>query len=50
MPVHFGNVAYRTGSQRVVFDAKSETFVDNDAANRMLKPAYRKEYRVPDEV
>jgi len=48
--VHFGNVAYRTGSQRVVFDVKSETFVDNDAANKMLKPAYRKEYRVPDEV
>jgi predicted dehydrogenase len=48
--VHFGNVACRTGNQRLVFDAKTETFVGNEAANRLLKPAYRKEYRVPDEV
>jgi len=48
--VHFGNLACRTGNQRLVFDPKTETFVGNDAANRFLKPAYRKEYRVPDEV
>jgi len=47
---HLGNIAYRTGNQRLVFDAKTETFVENDAANRLLRPAYRKEYRVPDEV
>jgi len=43
-------VACRTGNQRLVFDPKTETFVGNDAANRLLKPAYRKQYRVPDEV
>jgi len=48
--VHMGNIAYRLGNQRVVFDAKAEAFVGSDAANRFLKPAYRKEYRVPDEV
>jgi hypothetical protein len=48
--LHLGNVAYRTGRQRLVFDAKAERFDDNDAANRLLRPAYRKEYRVSDEV
>jgi hypothetical protein len=48
--VHFGNVACRTGNQRLAFDPKTETFVGNDATNRLLKPAYRKQYRVPDEV
>jgi len=47
---HFANVAYRTGNQRLVFDAKTETFVDNAAANQMLKPYYRKGFAVPDEV
>ena len=48
--VHLGNVAYRTGNQRVVFDAKAERFVDNDAANKFLKPAYRKGFEVPEAV
>jgi len=48
--VHFGNVATRLGNQRVVFDAKSETFVDNDAANKFLRPSYRKPFVVPEEV
>ncbi len=46
----FANIAYRTGNQRLVFDPKSETFVDNEAANRLLRPTYRKHYRVPDTV
>jgi predicted dehydrogenase len=48
--VHFGNIACRVGNERLVFDAKTETFVGSDAANKLLRPAYRKEYRVPDEV
>jgi predicted dehydrogenase len=48
--IHFGNVAYRVGNQRVVFDAKAERFVDNDAANKFLRPAYRKGYEVPEAV
>ncbi|MGO8748400.1 MAG: Gfo/Idh/MocA family protein [Thermoguttaceae bacterium] len=47
---HFANVAYRSGSRHLTFDQKSETFLDNRAANRLLKPAYRGPYRVPDEV
>jgi hypothetical protein len=47
---HLANVAYRSGNQRLVLDAKTETFVDNEAANRYLKPHYRGEYCVPEEV
>ena len=47
---HLANVAYRSGNQRLVFDAATETFQDNEAANRFLKPHYRGEYRVPEEV
>jgi hypothetical protein len=47
---HFANVAYRTGNQRLVIDAANERFVDNPAANEYLKPHYRGDYRVPDEV
>jgi len=43
-------VAYRSGNQRLVVDVKTETFVDNLAANEFLKPHYRGRYRVPDEV
>jgi len=48
--IHFGNVAYRVGNQRVAFDAKTERFVDNDAANKLLRPAYRKGFEVPEQV
>ena len=48
--IHLGNLAYRAGNQHLVFDGETERFVDNDWANGKLKPAYRKRYRVPDEV
>jgi predicted dehydrogenase len=47
---HFANVAYRSGNQRLAVDAKTETFVDNATANEFLKPYYRKDYGVPEEV
>ncbi len=45
--VHMANVAYRTGRRRLEFDAKTETFVNDDRANSFLKLAYRKRYRMP---
>jgi len=47
---HLANLAYRLGGQKLTFDGERETFVGNDEANRALKPAYRKHYRVPDQV
>ena len=48
--IHMANVAYRVGSRQLFFDAKNESFVDNDAADRLLKPAYRPGYILPNEV
>ena len=48
--VHLGNLAYRAGNKHLEFDGKSERFTNNDWANGQLKPAYRKHYRIPDEV
>ena len=47
--VHLGNVAYRVGKRLLEFDGKAERFKD-EAANAYLKPAYRKQYRIPDVV
>jgi len=47
--IHMGNVSYRIGDQRVVFDAKAERF-DSEAANRLLRPEYREKYSVPEQV
>jgi predicted dehydrogenase len=48
--VHLGNISYRAGNKHLVFDAETETFPNNSEANKFLKPQYRKNYRIPDEV
>jgi hypothetical protein len=45
-----GVAAYRVGKKLLYFDAPSERFTNSDEANRLLKPAYRKQYRIPDQV
>jgi len=47
---HLGNLSYRVGKKQLLFDVKSETFTNNNDANNLLKPQYRKHYRIPDEV
>jgi predicted dehydrogenase len=41
-----GNIAYKTKSY-LKWDAKSERFLDNDSANKLLSYAYRSPYRLP---
>lgn len=48
--VHFGNIAYRTGNRQLLIDGKKERFIGNDDANRLLKTAYRDNYKIPDQV
>jgi predicted dehydrogenase len=48
--VHLANVALRTGVRSLQFDAQAERFIGCDPANEFLKPAYRKQYQVPDTV
>jgi hypothetical protein len=37
---HLANMAYRLGNQKLRFDSATETFIDNEEANRWLKPRY----------
>ena len=46
---HFANIAYRTGTM-LHFDEKTERFVGNEAANRLLTRNYRAPYAVPAKV
>jgi predicted dehydrogenase len=46
---HLGNIAYRTG-RRLTFDAATETFRADAAANRLLGRAYRTPFVVPEKV
>jgi predicted dehydrogenase len=48
--VHLGNLSYRAGNKQLLFDGKAERFTNSEEANRLLKPEYRKHYRVGDEV
>lgn len=47
---HLANVSLRTGNKQLLFDAETETFANNKEADKLLKPAYRKHYRIPDVV
>ncbi len=47
---HLGNISYRVGCRRLVFDGEKECFVDDPEANKLLKRHYRKPYVVPEEV
>jgi predicted dehydrogenase len=48
--VHFGDIAYRTGNRQLHFDEKTERFINNDDANKLLKPLYRENYMIPEKV
>ena len=47
--MHMGNIAHRVGNVSLNYDAKAGRF-DNDAANKLIKPTYRKGYEVPEQV
>lgn len=46
---HLGNISYRLG-RRLKFDPATETFPDDDEANRLLTRDYREGFVVPQEV
>ncbi len=48
--VHLANTSYRVGKRQLEFDATTERFTNSDDANALLRPAYRKQYRIPDAV
>ncbi|MHC4624246.1 MAG: Gfo/Idh/MocA family protein [Planctomycetota bacterium] len=48
---HIGNIAHRVGNKKLWFDSKTERFVANDEANKLVRRVYRKKkYEVPERV
>lgn len=43
---HMANISFRTGT-RVVYDPKTQKFVDNPVADAFIKPAYRAPWKFP---
>jgi len=47
---HLGNIAYRAGKKKLLFDGKTESFLGDESANRLLKRDYRKPYEIPEQI
>jgi predicted dehydrogenase len=47
---HMANISYRLGNRKLNFDAATETFVNDEEANRYLKRTYREPWVIPDHV
>jgi predicted dehydrogenase len=47
---HMSNIAYRVGNKKLYFDSKTEKFLNDDDANKLIKREYREKYRIPDIV
>ncbi|MBN2325713.1 MAG: Gfo/Idh/MocA family oxidoreductase [Candidatus Omnitrophica bacterium] len=47
---HMGNISYRIGERKLLFDPNAERFIGDDDANRLLKRDYREPYVIPDNV
>jgi hypothetical protein len=45
---HLANISYRLGNRQLSFDGKTERFAGDEEANRQLKAAARKNYRIPE--
>lgn len=48
--VHMANTSYRVGQRHLYFDGQAERYTNSDDANALLKPAFRKHYRIPETV
>ena len=47
---HMAAIAYRVGNRKLRFDSKTESFVDDAEANKLLKANYREPWTIPDKV
>lgn len=48
--VHLGDIAYRVGNKQLFFDPKTERFIGNEEADKLLRTSYRDGYKMPDNV
>ncbi len=48
--IHYANISYRLGSQKLAIDPKSEHVVDNPEAMELFRRSYRSPYVIPETV
>jgi len=48
--IHYANISYRLGGEKVVVDPATEEIKDNAAAMELFKRSYRAPYVIPDQV
>ena len=48
--IHLASLSLRVGSRKLIFDSKTETFVGDEEANRLVKRTYREPYVIPEKV
>jgi len=48
--VHLGNIAYRVGNKQLLFDGRTEKFLNDDLANTLARGTYREGYVIPENV
>ncbi len=48
--VHYANISYRTGGQRLVIDPETDQILNSPAAMRLFKRKYRKPFAIPEQV
>jgi predicted dehydrogenase len=44
------NISYRVGNKKLMFDSKTETFTNDNEANKYLKREYRKPWVIPENI
>jgi len=48
--IHYGNISYRLGGQKIAIDPASEEIRDNPEAMKLFRRTYRKPWVIEDEV
>jgi len=48
--IHYANISYRLGGQKLKIDPETEHIVDNPEAMKLFKRTYRDPWVVPEEV
>lgn len=48
--IHYGNISYRLGGQKLAIDSDNEQILDNKEAMKLYKRCYRDPWVLPDQV
>jgi len=48
--IHYGNISYRLGGQKLAIDSQTEKIVDNPEAMKLFRRSYRSPWTLPEQV